>query len=118
MVRKILEEKLISVPEVKEILVNVGARLEKMQKNFDAFQQASFEYANSFAKMSAEAAVKVTKMLQNDYGMDASHAIQMVNIDPNTPQEARVVLEKDIKVRNLSDNDLVVMIQKIRDLQN
>jgi len=117
MVRKILEEKLISVPEVKQILDTVGARLQKLDKNFDAFQQASSEYANAFAKMTAEAAQKVEKMLMTDYNMDASHAIQMVNIDPSTPQEARVVLEKDLKLKSLPDNELVIMIQKIKDLQ-
>jgi DNA-directed RNA polymerase subunit F len=50
--------------------------------------------------------------------MDESYAIQIVNIDPNYPQEIKNILEKDPILRDLSDDELLVMIQNIRDLQS
>ena len=49
--------------------------------------------------------------------MDIEYAIQIVNIDPNYHQELRVILEKDVTLRDLPNEDLDIMIQKIRDLQ-
>jgi DNA-directed RNA polymerase subunit F len=117
MVRKIIEEKLISIPEVKSILDNVFERLAKLKKNPDPFQSATYEYVNSFAKMSSDTAKKIIKMLIADYGMDNSHAIQIVNIDPTSPKEIQAILEKDPKLRSLSEQELSIMLQKIKDLE-
>ena len=119
MVRHIKEEKLISIPEVKEILDDVVARLTNMniELKADAFQEATIQYVNHFAKMSAPVARKVIKMLMADYKMGLSQAIQIVNINPNYPQEVKIILDKDPNLRSLEEDDLKIMIQKIRDLQ-
>ena len=49
-------------------------------------------------------------------GSNLPHAIQQCQIDPSDPKEIRVILEKDIKLRNLSDQEIVLMLQKIKDL--
>ncbi|WP_457556914.1 hypothetical protein [Candidatus Harpocratesius sp.] len=117
MVKKILEEKKISIPEVKEILDKVYAQMEKLETPVDPFTEATYEYCHNFSKMPADVARNVINMLKDEYDMDDSHAIQIVNIDPNYPQEVRVILEKDPVLRDLSDEDIVIMIQKIRELQ-
>jgi DNA-directed RNA polymerase subunit F len=117
MVRKIIEEKLISIPEVKLILDTVYERLKKLKKDWDPFQLATYQYVNTFSKMSSDAAKKIIKMLTVDYGMDLSHAIQVVNIDPTSPKEVRAIFEKDPKLRALNDKELTIMIQKIKDLE-
>lgn len=117
MVKKILEEKKISIPEVKEILDTVYERMEKLNTPIDPFTEATYEYCHNFSKMPAEVARKIIEMLKEEYDMDDSHAIQIVNIDPNYPQEIKVILEKDPVLRDLTNDDLVIMIQKIRDLQ-
>ncbi|MHA1519730.1 MAG: hypothetical protein ACTSRK_06060 [Promethearchaeota archaeon] len=118
MVKKILEETKISIPEVKEILDEVYIRMEKLNTPIDPFTEATFEYCHNFSKMPAKVARSVIEMLKQEYEMDDSHAIQIVNIDPNYPQEVRAIIEKDPVLKALSDEDIVVMIQKIRDLQS
>ncbi|MHA1719110.1 MAG: hypothetical protein ACTSWX_05915 [Promethearchaeota archaeon] len=118
MVKKILKEEMISIPEVKEIMEELFEKMEKIESmQPDPFQEATYEYVHNFSKMSSEVARKVIKMLVKDYSMDLEYAIQIVNIDPNYFQEVRVILEKDPTLRDLTDEDLQVMIQKIRDLQ-
>jgi DNA-directed RNA polymerase subunit F len=118
MVKKILKEELISIPEVKEIMEKLFEKMEKIESiQPDPFQDATYEYVHNFSKMSADVAKNVIKMLVKDYSMDIEYAIQVVNIDPNYHQEMRVILEKDVTLRDLSDDDLKIMIQKIRDLQ-
>ena len=63
-------------------------RLTKLNKDWDPFQKATYDYVNNFAKMSSENAKKIIKMLTTDYGIDLSHAIQMVNIDPSDPEKS------------------------------
>ncbi|MHA1611410.1 MAG: hypothetical protein ACTSVZ_06720 [Promethearchaeota archaeon] len=118
MVKKILEETKISIPEVKDILDEVYIRMEKLNTPIDPFTEATFEYCHNFSKMPAKVARSVIEMLKQEYEMDDSHAIQIVNIDPNYPQEVRAIIEKDPVLKALSDEDIVVMIQKIRDLQS
>ena len=117
MVKNIIEEKKLSIPEVKEILDKVYARMEKLQTPIDPFTEASMEYTHDFAKMPAKTARQIIIMLMKEYGMEESYAIQIVNIDPQYPQEIKVILEKDPALRNLSTEKLTEMIEKIRDLQ-
>ena len=117
MTKKILEEKKISVPEVKDILTKVFERMERQDMKPDLFSEAAWEYVNNFSKMDLSTARKIIDMLQKEYQMDESQAIQIVNVDPNYPQEARVILQRDPTLKDLSDDDLARMIQKIRDLE-
>ena len=117
MAKKILEEKKISIPEVKDILTKVFERMERMDMQKDLFSEAAWEYVNNFSKMDLSTARRIIEMLRKEYQMDESQAIQFANIDPNYPQEARVILQRDPTLRDLSDEDLAIMIQKIRDLE-
>jgi DNA-directed RNA polymerase subunit F len=118
MVRKILEEKLISIPEVKEIMDEVIKRIESIEETkTDSFQEATYEYVNQFAKMPAKAARKIIKMLVDEYKMEPAIAIQVVNIDPQFPEELKVIFEKDPKLRNLEEKKLIEIIQLLKDEQ-
>ena len=119
MVKKILDEKKICIPEVKDILDKVYARMEKLGGTMvpDPFTEATYEYVHNFSKMDADVARNIINMLMKEYNMDESYAIQVANIDPNYPQEVKVILEKDPILRDLNEDELAVMIQNIRDLQ-
>lgn len=119
MVRKIIEERLISIPEVKEILESVLTRLKAKgeDQKADPFLDSTFEYASLFAHCTADQAKKIIKMLITDYQMDMTYAIQIVNIDPTTTQELHIILEKDPKLKSIPEKELSIMLQKIRDLQ-
>ena len=118
MVKKILEEKLISIPEVEEILDSVYEKMEKFEHlNPDAFQEATYDFVKNFAKLDAPSARKIVKMLREDYKMDETTAIQIVNINPQYPEELRVIFEKDVTLRDFDKDELSIIIQKVRDLQ-
>ncbi|MHA1729046.1 MAG: hypothetical protein ACTSWY_09965 [Promethearchaeota archaeon] len=114
MVRKILEEKKISIPEVKKILENLEAKIGI--ENFDTFQESTLQYAKMFSKVTDLKKVeKIKKMLMSDYNLDESYAIMIINILPNTVEELSVIFEKDLKLSKLSNDDLQEMIYKIKD---
>ncbi len=118
MVKKIIKEEMVSIPEVKEIMEELFEKMDKIESiQPDPFQEATYEYVHNFSKMSSDVAKNIMKMLVKDYSMDLEYAIQIVNIDPNYHQELRVILEKDPTLRVLSKEELEIMIQKIRDLQ-
>ena len=117
MVKKIIEEKNLSIPEVKDLLEKVYERMERLNTPTDPFTEATFEYVHNFAKMDSKMARDVIQMLMKDYDMDETYAIQIANIDPNYPEELQVIFQRDPNLKLLSDEDLQIMIQKIRTLQ-
>ena len=93
MVKKVLEEQSISVPEVKDILDElITDKFEKMEMKMDPFTEATYEYVNTFSKMSASSARKIRKMLVKE-GFSKSLANQMINIAPSEPEEVRTIIE-------------------------
>ncbi len=120
MVKQILNEKKISIPEVKEILDKVYKHMEKLGDEIvpDPFTEATYEYVHNFSKMDAKTARNIINMLLKEYNMDESYAIQIVNIDPNYPQEVKIILEKDPVLRDMTEEEIEIMIQNIRDLQS
>jgi DNA-directed RNA polymerase subunit F len=114
-VRKKLEEKIISIPEVKKIL-------EKLEKkigvdNFDSFQSATLAYSKNFSKLDDLKKVdKIKKMLRKDYDLDENYVVMVINVLPNTVNELRVIFEKDLKASKLSDDNLQEMLYKIQDI--
>ena len=118
MVRKIIEENLVSIPEVKEIMDDVVKRMsESGEVKLDAFQEATYEYVNTFSKMPAKTARKIIETLVKEYHMDDAVAIQVVNIDPKYVEELRVIFEKDAQLRNLTEKELTEIIQFLKDSQ-
>jgi DNA-directed RNA polymerase subunit F len=120
MVKKILEERTISIPEVKEILDDVvGNKFVKMDMKTDPFTEATQYYVDTFSKMSADSARKIRKMLVKE-GFSESLANQMINIAPDQPQELRTIIEgaKDpsLNEKFKEEKDLVILIQKFKDL--
>jgi DNA-directed RNA polymerase subunit F len=118
MVRKIIEENLISIPEVKDIMDDVIKRMsEAGEVKLDAFQEATYEYVTNFSKMPAKNARKIIDALVKQYNMDVAVAIQVVNIDPKYIEELRVIFEKDPQLRTLSDKELTEIVEFIKDSQ-
>ena len=113
MVRKILEKKTMTVPEVLKVLEDLH---KKRKREFDSFQENSLIYARTFSKVPAKKVDKIKKMLMKSYNLDESQAIQIINILPSTIEELRVILEKDIKASKLEDNELNNLINKLHDL--
>ena len=113
MVRKILEKKTMTVPEVLETLEDL---YKKRKGEFDSFQENSLIYARTFSKVPAKKVDKIKKMLMKSYKLDEQHAIQVINILPSTIEELRVIFEKDLKASKLEDKALNDLLNKLHDL--
>ena len=113
MVRKILEKKVITIPEVLKVLEDLH---KKRKGEFDSFQESSLIYAKTFSKVPVKKIAKIKKMLMKDYSLDESLAIQIINILPSTIEELRTIFEKDLKASKLEDKDLNNLINKLHDL--
>ena len=113
MVRKVLEKKAITIPEVLEVLEDLH---KKRHGEFDSFQENSLIYAKTFSKVSTKSVPKIKKMLMKTYGLDESHAIQVINILPREIEELRVIFEKDLKASKLENKDLRNLLNKLHDL--
>ncbi|MFX0099566.1 MAG: hypothetical protein ACFFCS_08290 [Candidatus Hodarchaeota archaeon] len=126
MVREVLSEKPISIPEVKEILDGLVDESEPVKEvEFDEEMLASMEldegrnyyltstheYVKIFSKMEPKVARNVIQNLVNE-GIPIHTAIQIVNVDPDTVEELQIFFEKGIK--RLSEKECEELLFKIR----
>jgi len=86
MPRKALRERVVSVPQVKEILEEVG------EEQLDQFQRRSLDYAAKFSKVDASTAEKLVNELVERFELEQEEAIQIVNCMPESIEEVRVFL--------------------------
>ena len=136
MVREIVSEKAISIPEVKEILEKIitaekidmrsapapvttgedGAEVVpetvEADKTKKYFLKSTYEYAQTFAKTDARVARNVVQKLVTDNQLPLLVAIQIANVDPNTVDELSLLLEKS--QRPLSGEETEKLLYNIR----
>ena len=72
-----IEEKTVSIPEVKKIMENVKDKIMIIdaEEGMSHFQEITYKYVNRFAKMSEKAAINIQKMLQEKYDIEELYAI-------------------------------------------
>ncbi len=95
--RKILEQKPISIPELKEELENIG----EVDYELFAVPKRVKEYLNRFSKVDAETArrlrERLVEVLEPEFGQEADdYAVQIINILPRYPEEVRLILGRAI----------------------
>jgi DNA-directed RNA polymerase subunit F len=113
-----LNEKIVSIPEVKKIMEDVKQRIVEIdEEGMSHFQEITYSYVNKFSKMSDKAAMKIKKFLMEKYELEEIFANNIVNIDPQTLQEIRIILEKSNIGKNLTDQQLQEIISQIRDFK-
>ena len=106
MVRKALNERTITVPQVKEALESIG------EDNLDQFQRRSLDYATKFAKVESNDVDIVLNKLVKDFEVEEEEAVQIVNAMPKSIQEIRVFLSGGRKIIETSK------LEKILDFLN
>lgn len=91
-----IEEKTVSIPEVKKIMEQVKERLNEIdaEEGMSHFQEITYDYVNKFSKMSDKSALQIKKFLLEKINLEEIFAINIINIDPKTIPELRVILEK------------------------
>jgi len=136
MVREVINEKAISIPEVKEILdkiiaaekidvkpapVEVKAGEEgaevvpetvEADKTKKYFLKSTYDYAQTFSRMDARVARNVVLKLVTEKQLPLFIAIQIANINPDTKEELALLLEKSQK--RLSGEEIEKLLFDIR----
>ncbi len=116
MPRKILDRRLVSLAEVKQILEEKAQVLSS--EDMDVYQQATLDYAKKFTKISVEQAKKIIQMLRTEYNVPETHAIMAANILPTSVFELRTIFEKENALKKLDDATLQTIVTKIDDVLN
>ena len=138
MVREIVNEKAISIPEVKEILDKIIAA-EKIDmrpapapatttgedgeevvvpetveadKTKKYFLKSTYDYAQTFSKIDARVARNVVMKLVTENQIPLPVAIQIANVNPDTTEELALLMEKS--QRRLSSDEIEKLLFNIR----
>lgn len=93
MPREVIEKREVTIPEAKEILearIREGEALD--------LQRKTYAYLQKFSKCRPEKAGEVVEKLVERYGLKREVAIMLVNILPETVDEARTILTVEDKV--------------------
>ena len=98
MARKLLQEKIVTNSEAKEILEKVK------EDQLGEFQRRTLDYARRFSKITPDQASKLVEDLSSKLQLDRNDAIQIVNSLPKTVEELRAVLT--VKGRFVSTDQL------------
>ncbi|MFX1278693.1 MAG: hypothetical protein ACFFA3_04700 [Promethearchaeota archaeon] len=113
------EERTVSIPEVKEIMDYVKEKMEEIdtEEGMSHFQEITYNYVNRFAKTDVKTAKKIIKFLMDKYEIEEIYAINIVNIDPQTVPELRIILEKSFTGKTFNDEALEIIIEELEEIK-
>jgi DNA-directed RNA polymerase subunit F len=86
MSKKSIEDKPLTVPEVKQLLESMG------EASLDQFQRRTLDYTAKFSKIDPEDAEKLEQKLMKDFELELDEAVEIVNCMPESVEEIRVFL--------------------------
>lgn len=115
-----VNERTVSIPEVKKIMEQVKAEIEQIdpEEGLSHFQEITYNYVNKYAKMSEKDAKKIIKFLTEKYEIEEVYAINIVNLDPKSIFELRTILEKSFTGKTLNDEQLRNLLSEIEELKS
>jgi DNA-directed RNA polymerase subunit F len=87
---KVLDEKLVTDAEAKEILENMGKKIELKYE-----QKNALDILKKFVKIDAEKARKLTEELRKIKKLREREIIAIVNFLPEDRDDLRLILEKE-----------------------
>ncbi|MEE9378638.1 MAG: hypothetical protein V3V33_11465 [Candidatus Lokiarchaeia archaeon] len=113
------DEKIVSIPEVKEIMENIKDQMLEIDadEGMSHFQEITYNYVNKFAKYDAKTAKKVQKLLVDKYEIEEIYAINIVNVVPKTIPELRMVLEKSFVGKTFNNDQLQEILYQIEEIK-
>ena len=114
-----IDEKIVSIPEVMQIMENVKEKVELVdtEEGMSHFQEITYNYVHQFGKMNVKDARKIKKFLIDKYELEELFVINIINIDPQNVQEIRIILEKSPKGKTLDDEQLQELLYQIQELK-
>lgn len=109
MPQKVLKEKIVTIPRVKEMLESIG------EENLDQFQRRSLDYTSKFSKIEAAKAEELVDSLTEQFGLEEGEAVQVVNCMPESIEEIRVFLAAGRKIVETSKLErILALLDKYR----
>jgi len=109
MPKKVLKEKIVTIPQVKEMLESIG------EEKLDQFQRRSLDYASKFSKIEAANAEELVDNLTGQLGLEEDEAVQVVNCMPESIEEIRVFLAAGRKIVETSKLEkILALLDKYR----
>ncbi len=114
-----ISEKTVSIPEVKKIMETIKDRNLEIdtEEEMTHFQEITYNYVIKFSKMSDKDAKKIQKFLKEKYDLEEIFVINIVNLNPKTIPELRIILEKSYSGKALTDEQLQEILYQIEDLK-
>jgi len=114
-----VNEKTVSIPEVKEIMEEVKKKILKIDSDegMSHFQEITYDYVNKFSKIQPKIALKIINFLVKKYDIEEIYAINIINIDPQTVPELRMILEKSYTGKTLNTDQLQEILYQIEDIK-
>jgi len=115
-----VEEKAVSIPEVKKLMETVKEKLMEIdsEEGMSHFQEITYNYVNKYAKMPEKTAIKLKKLLMEKHNLEEVFAINIINIDPTSVPELRIILEKSSIGKTLNDNQLQELLSQIEEIKS
>lgn len=99
-----VKEKNLTTPQVKNLLEGLG------EENLDQFQRRVLDYASKFSKVDAKAAEELVKRLVEEFDLEETEAVQIVNCMPESVEELRVFLGGGRKIIESSKLEAMVKL--------
>ncbi len=99
-----VKEKNLTTPQVKKLLEEIG------EENLDQFQRRVLDYASKFSKVDAETAEKLVKKLVEEFDLEETEAVQVVNCMPESVEELRAFLGGGRKIIEPSKLEAMVKL--------
>ncbi|MFX1364218.1 MAG: hypothetical protein ACFFCE_04020 [Promethearchaeota archaeon] len=114
-----IDEKIVSIPEVKEIMENLKDHITEIdaEEGMSHFQEITYNYVNKFAKYDVKIAQKIQKLLIEKYEIEEIYAINIININPKTIPELRMILEKSFVGKTFDDEQLQEILYQIEEIK-
>lgn len=115
-----IDEKPVSIPEVKEMMEYVKEQMEEIdsEEGMSHFQEITYNYVNKFAKIDVTKAKKIKKFLMDKYDFEEIYTINIINIFPKSVPELRVILEKSFTGKTLNDEQLEVVLEELEEIES
>jgi len=106
--KKELKERLLTVPQVKEMLEKIG------EERLDQFQRRTFDSAAKFSKVDSKATEELMDKLVKEFELDSEEAVQIINCMPESIEEIRVFLGGHKIVETSKLETLLAFLSKYR----
>ncbi len=109
MSKKVLKERILTVPQVKKTLEAIG------EEHLDQFQRRSLDYASKFSKVESDKAEELLNKLTGEFGLEETEAVEMVNCMPESIEEIRTFLAGGRKIVETSKlKEILALLDEYR----